>query len=124
MLGNRKYAFYGIHFALPAEWHLIDRPDKSAPDYQIRTWKAREGQELHLAHWSAPPRTDGGVMVTTHEWETVVAGQKTKLLETSTFQGVKRKVLVVFFAKGKDNYRIYSEGIPCDRFQSILSSIS
>lgn len=124
MLENRKQEFQGIRFDLPSEWHLLDRPDKPAPDFQFRVWRTQRGEEFCIAHWSGRPRTDGGAMVIAHQWKIAVAGQKTNLLETSFFQGQKRKVLVVFLTKDKGSYRIYTEGISHSRFRAILSTMS
>ena len=59
---------------------------------QFRSWAAPGGRELYLFYWTPYPR-DLGPMAIASEFPTHVAGQQTRIIETTMFMGRKQRVL-------------------------------
>jgi hypothetical protein len=64
-------------------------------------------------------------MQTIAEWDMKVSGQKTKILETSMFMGMQRRVLVTHLhpTDPPADVMIYVEGVGLKEFQMILAGI-
>ena len=78
----------------------------------------------HLFYWT-PAARDLGPMVVVSEFPARVAGQDTKIIETSMFMGTKQRVLVAHLGfKEKGSAMIYAIGLDRREFESILAGVT
>ena len=118
--------FRGLSFKLPTSWKSSAAQSSTRDGSQEKVWRASGQRELHIAAWSKFPTSDGGAMVAAQQSDIVVAGQKTNLVQTRTFQGSANRVLVVWLkgASKGSSYRIYARNVPRAQFTSILSTMT
>jgi hypothetical protein len=62
-------------------------------------------------------------MAVTAEWPASIAGQSTKVIETSIFMGRKQRVLVTYlhFTNPEANAMLYASGLDRPEFEALLS---
>ncbi|MBC8101474.1 MAG: hypothetical protein H7Z41_02650 [Cytophagales bacterium] len=116
--------FQELKFELPTSWKLKASPQVAPSDFLTSTWNAPGDKELHITHWAGFPKHDGGAMVIARQWDLFAAGQKTRLIETSFFQGQKSKVLVLFLVRGKGRYRIHTRNVSRRSVLSLASTLA
>ena len=105
-------------FALPG-------PPGMTTHEQFRSWAAPDGRELHLFYWTPSPR-DLGPMAIASEFPTQVAGQQTRIIETTMFMGRKQRVLATHlgFKDQSASVMIYAVGMDRREFESLLAGIT
>jgi hypothetical protein len=90
-----------------------------------RVWKNKEGHTLHLFWWAPMAPRDGGPMVAARESEVVVAGARTRIIETKQFLGRDQRVLVthLHIEKPEAQVMIYTPDLSEEEFRRILESV-
>jgi hypothetical protein len=123
-----------LTLSLPAEYRLSANSSKQGelpgpPGFyateEFRSWEAPGGKALHLFFWVPRAPRDLGPMQVAAEWAVSVAGQSTKVFETSIFMGSKQRVLVTYlhFTNPEANAMLYASGLePCE-FEALLSGV-
>lgn len=123
-----------LSLSLPAEYRLEGNTSERVslpgpPGYytteEFRSWQAPGGRSLYLFFWKPRPPRDLGPMTVAAEWPIMVAGQKTKVIETSLFMGRKQRVLVTYlnFADPEAKAMLYASGFDRKGFEAILSGL-
>lgn len=123
-----------LSLTLPSEYRPRSNTTQSFPvpgppgmttNEEFRSWVAPGGKELYVFYWAPYPR-DLGPMAIAAEFPARVAGQDTKIIETSMFMGRKQRVLVAHlgFEDRKASAMIYAVGVDRREFESILAGIS
>ena len=124
-----------LSLALPAEYGLTGNsserialvgPPGTYATQEFRSWKAPDGRALHLFFWIPRAPRDLGPMKASAEWPVSVAGQNTKVIETSLFMGRGQRVLVTYlhFADPEAHAMFYASGVERSDFDAILSGIT
>ena len=125
-----------ISLSLPQEFTLVGNstelsqvthaPPGVMASEEFRSWQSPQGKQVYLFYWAPYPVRDSGPIVSAREYPVIVAGQKTKIIETSQFMGKKQRVLVshLQFKNPESSAMIYASGISLDEFRSILDHIS
>lgn len=124
-----------LSFSLPAEYVLVgntsERIERRGPPGQyatqeFRSWEAPGGKFAALFYWVPSAPRDGGPMVAASETPAVVAGQETKIIETSMFMGVSQRVLVthLHFSNPESRAMIYAKGLSNEEFRALLANLS
>lgn len=124
-----------LAFALPADYSLVgqasERMAQQGPpgrfaNEEFRSWEAPGGKFLALFYWAPMAPRDGGPMVAAHETPAVVAGQQTKIIETSMFMGQTQRVLVTYlrFTEPEATAMIYAKGTSIEEFRALLAQLS
>jgi hypothetical protein len=92
---------------------------------EFRSWQAPDGKTLHLFFWVPRAPRDLGPMQVAAEWAVSIAGQSTKVFETSIFMGSKQRVLVTYlhFTNPEANAMLYASGIEPLEFEALLSGV-
>lgn len=92
---------------------------------EFRSWVAPGERQLYVFYWTPYPR-DLGPMATAAEFPARVAGQDTKIIETTMFMGRKQRVLVahVGFPDRHGSAMVYAAGINREEFAAILGGIA
>jgi hypothetical protein len=92
---------------------------------EFRSWVAPGGRELYLFYWAPYPR-DLAPMAVAAEFPARVAGQDTRIIETTLFMGRKQRVLVAHagFPDRKGSALIYAVGMDREEFAAILAGIT
>jgi hypothetical protein len=122
-----------LSLTLPSEYQLRSNNTDSFPvpgppgmrtSEEFRSWVAPGGRTLYFFYWTPYPR-DLGPMAIVSESPARVAGQDTKIIETSLFMGTKQRVLVAHlgFKDQKASAMIYAAGVDRGEFESILAGI-
>jgi hypothetical protein len=103
----------------------IPGPPGMTTKEEFRSWAAPGGRELYVFYWTPYPR-DLGPMAVGAEFPARVAGQDTRIIETTMFMGQKQRVLVahVAFQDLQGSAMIYASGINREEFASILAGIA
>jgi hypothetical protein len=121
--------------SLPSEYRLCANSSERAellpgpPGFyateEFRSWQTPDGKAFHLFFWVPRAPRDLGPMKVAAEWPVSVAGQDTKVLETSLFMGRKRSVLVTYlhFTNPEANAMLYASGLDLSEFRSLLSGV-
>lgn len=123
-----------LSLTLPSEYRARSSTTESFPvpgppgmttNQEFRSWVAPGGRELYLFYWTPYPR-DLGPMAVAAEFPARVAGQDTKIIETSVFMGRKQRVLVAHlgFKDQKASAMIYAVGMDRKEFESILAGLT
>jgi hypothetical protein len=123
-----------LSLTLPSEYQPRSTRTQSFPlpgppgtrtNEEFRSWVAPGGKELYLFYWT-PSARDLGPMAVAAEFPARVAGQDTKIIETSVFMGTKQRVLVAHlgFKDQKASAMIYAVGLDRREFESILAGIT
>jgi hypothetical protein len=91
---------------------------------EFRSWVAPGGRELYAFYWTPYPR-DLGPMKIAAEFPTRVAGQDTRIIETTMFMGREQRVLVAHlgFPDVKGSAMVYASGMDRKEFEAILAGI-
>jgi hypothetical protein len=124
-----------LSFSLPSEYALVgkssDRIERPGPPglfatQEFRSWQAPDGKFVALFYWVPSAPRDGGPMVVAHETPAVVAGQKTKIIETTQFMGPTQRVVVTHlrFTDPEATAMIYAKGVSVEEFRSLLVHLS
>lgn len=122
-----------LSLTLPPEYRAADTRVDTFPvpgppgletTEEFRSWNAPGGRSVYLFQWTPYPR-DLGPMKVAAEWPVRVAGQETRIIETSMFMGRQQRVLVVHLAGGKPraSAMIYAVGVARPEFESILAGV-
>jgi hypothetical protein len=122
-----------LSLTLPSEYQLRDTRTESFPvpgppgmrtNEEFRSWVAPGGRELTFFYWTPYPR-DLGPMAITSQVPARVAGQDTRIIETSMFMGTKQRVLVAHlgFKDQKASVMIFAKGVDRREFVSLLAGI-
>jgi hypothetical protein len=103
----------------------IPGPPGMTTTEEFRSWVAPGGRELYVFYWTPYPR-DLGPMAIAAEFPARVAGQDTRIIETTMFMGRKQHVLVAHlgFPDLNGSAMIYATGMGRDEFAAILAGIS
>jgi len=124
-----------LSLSLPAEYELAGNTSEriayspGPPGYyateEFRSWRTPEGKALYLFLWKPSAPRALGPMAMAAEWPLVVAGQNTRIIETSQFMGSRRRVLVTHlsFSEPKAAAMIYTTGIEREEFEKLLSGV-
>jgi len=123
-----------LSLSLPAEYRLsgnsservsIPGPPGFYATEEFRSWQAPGGRAIHLFFWVPRAPRDLGPMKVAAEWPVMVAGQNTKVVETSLFMGRKQRVLVTYlhFFDPEANAMLYASGVDRKEFEALLSGI-
>lgn len=124
-----------LSFSLPAEYVLVGNsseqiarrgPPGQFATEEFRSWEAPGGKFAALFYWVPMAPRDGGPMVAASETPAVVAGQETKIIETSMFMGVSQKVLVthLHFSHPESTAMIYAKGLSIEEFRALLANLN
>jgi len=122
-----------LSLTLPAEYRLGDSRSERFPlvgppglhtNEDFRSWNAPGGKSVYLFYWS-PQARDLGPMVVAAEWPARVAGQDTRIIETSMFMGRPQRVLVVHlaFSAPRSTAMVYATGLERRDFESLLAGL-
>jgi len=111
--------------ATRTETFPLPGPAGAKTNEEFRSWLAPGGKELYLFYWT-PSARDLGPMAIAAEFPARVAGQDTKIIETSMFMGTKQRVLVAHlgFKDQRASAMIYAIGLDRREFESILAGVS
>lgn len=92
---------------------------------EFRSWVAPGGRQLYVFYWTPYPR-DLGPMSVAAEFPARVAGQDTRIIETTMFMGVKQRVLVTHlgYPDLKGSVMIYAVGMDRQEFEALLAGIT
>src|SRR5688572_29450474 len=71
----------------------VPGPPGSQTVEEFRSWNAPGGRSVFVFQWTPYPR-DLGPMAVAAEWPARVAGQDTRIIETSMFMGRQQRVFV------------------------------
>jgi hypothetical protein len=123
-----------LSLSLPAAYGLSANSSEQVPlpgppgfyaTEEFRSWQAPGGKTLHLFFWVPRAPRDLGPMEVTAEWAVSVAGQSTKVFETSMFMGSKQRVLVTYlhFTNPEANAMLYASGLERREFETLLSGV-
>jgi len=123
-----------LSLALPSEYSLgatsservaLPGPPGFSATEEFRSWRAPGGKTLHLFFWVPRAPRDLGPMAVTAEWPASIAGQSTKVIETSIFMGRKQRVLVTYlhFTNPEANAMLYASGLDRPEFEALLSGV-
>jgi hypothetical protein len=123
-----------LSLTLPSEYQLRSNRTESFPlpgppgmrtNEEFRSWVAPGGRTLTFFYWTPSPR-DLGPMAIVSQFPARVAGQDTRIIETSMFMGTKQRVLVAHlgFKDQKASAMIYAVGVDRREFESILAGIT
>jgi len=124
VLKGGEVRFHDLKFRLPVKWSEVSPVEGATGGQKDGLWRAPGGKELRLTMWPGTPERDGGAMVIEESYEIVVAGQRTRLLQTRFFMGVESRVLVVYLKRDERQYRIYGRNVSRKEFESMLSTLS
>jgi hypothetical protein len=122
-----------IALTLPPEYQAADSrsqrfpapgPPGSETIEEFRSWTAPGDRAVYLFYWE-PTARDLGPMSVASEWPARVAGQDTRIIETSMFMGRPQRVLVTHlqFAAPQARAMIYAVGLDRREFESILAQV-
>lgn len=123
-----------LSLSLPAPYRLADSsservampgPPGQVATQEFRRWTAPGGKALHLFHWLPRPPRDLGPMAVRAEWPATVAGQDTRIIETTMFMGRPQRVLVTYlvFTSPTAQVMIYATGMEREEFEAVLAGI-
>ena len=92
---------------------------------EFRSFVAPGGKELYVFYWTPYPR-DLGPMTVAAEFPARVAGQATKIIETTMFMGLKQRVLAAHagFPDARGSAMFYARGMDREEFATILAGIT
>ena len=124
-----------LSFSLPPEYLLVGNSSERVehqldPDFftteEFRSWQAPDDRFLTLFYWIPSAPRDGGPMVIANQTPAIVAGQETKIIETSMFMGDAQRVLVTHlsFTNPEATAMIYAKGLKIEEFQALLANLS
>lgn len=108
-----------------AESFRVPGPPGMTTKEEFRSWVAPGGRQVNVFYWTPYPR-DLGPMAIAAEFPARVAGQDTRIIETTMFMGVKQRVLVTHlgFPELKGSAMIYAVGVDRQEFDAILAGIA
>jgi hypothetical protein len=117
----------------PPEYHAADTRVETFPlpgppglttVEEFKSWNASGGRSVYLFYWT-PSARDLGPMAVTAEWPARVAGQNTKIIETSIFMGRQVRAFVVHLSFRSPNGQamIYAIGVNRAEFEKILAGV-
>jgi hypothetical protein len=120
-----------LTFSLPSEYELQDSRSMQVPlpglsktvPEEFRSWQTPAGKKLYLFYWVPSAPRDLGPMVVKQEWPIEIAGQQTRIVETSMFMGTPQRVFVTYlrFTQPESNAMLYASGLSREEFSSILN---
>lgn len=122
-----------LSFSLPAEYVLVGNsseqiarhgPPGQFATQEFRSWEAPDGKFVTLFYWVPSAPRDGGPMMAVSETPAVVAGQETKIIETST-KGISERALVthLHFSNPESRAMISARGLSLDEFRALLANL-
>ena len=102
----------------------IPGPPGSETTEEFRSWNAPGGKSVYLFYWT-PSARDLGPMAIAAEWPARVAGQETRIIETSMFMGQTQRVFVAHlsFRTPQSSAMIYARGVDRREFEAILAGV-
>ena len=124
-----------LSISLPSDYRLegntserigLPGPPGFYATQEFRSWQAPEGKKLYLFVWTPRPPRDLGPMEAASEWPALVAGQKTKIIETSRFMGRQQRVLVTHlrFSNPEAQAMFYASGLNRTEFEAVLAGVA
>jgi hypothetical protein len=88
-------------------------------------WETGDGREFRVLYWVPMAPRPGGPMQSARDWEAIVAGQRTTIIETRVFMGQTRRAMIAHlrFASPAAQVLIIGENMEQPEFAELLAGI-